>query len=470
MVVRRMSARRTWLLAVLAGFAVTAVTAAAPAGEGASTTSAAIGETRPCNVSTATRIPQPTAAHLAAAGLSRLPVAPVRKRVDLVAARFSNSTRVTNPLFPISKLQSAILNGRVSSEAFRVETTLLPDTRIIEWSAGQCVKTLVSQYVAYLGGRIEEVALDFYAQADDGSVWYFGEDVYNYEHGVIADTSGTWLAGKEGPAAMIMPAAPRAGDVNRPENIPGLVFEEVAVKKVGKTVAGPRGPVQGAMVGRELHDDGSFSHKTFATGYGEVFTAHEGDVEALALAVPTDALGGPPPAELRTVLAGSNSIFDAAAARRWRMASTDLEKITTAWNAHRARGMPPRLIGPAHRALNDLTRAIRARSARRTRHAALDLAQATLDLQLSYRPPAEIDLARFELWTRRVLIDASARDLPAVRGDVATLEWIRDRVVVRLDSIAVTRIDAHLEELRADVADRKLSALAKTARELLKIV
>ena len=50
------------------------------------------------------------------------------------------------------------------------------------------MRTLVSQYVAYLGGRIQEVALDFYAQADDGSVWYFGEDVYNYEKGAVADT------------------------------------------------------------------------------------------------------------------------------------------------------------------------------------------------------------------------------------------------------------------------------------------
>lgn len=120
------------------------------------------------------------------------------KTSGLVAPRFSNSTRVTNPLFPISKLHSAILNGRVSGQAFRVETTLLPDTRVIEWSSGKCVRTLVSQYVAYLGGRIEGVALDFYAQTDDGSVWYFGEEVYNYDDGAIADTSGTWLAGKEG--------------------------------------------------------------------------------------------------------------------------------------------------------------------------------------------------------------------------------------------------------------------------------
>ncbi|MGI8861937.1 MAG: hypothetical protein ACR2GV_04340 [Gaiellaceae bacterium] len=272
------------------GVVVVCVLAAIGAGSAAVADSGTATAARPCASSAPTHIPQPTSRELAAAGLKGLPLAPKRKRVDLVAPRFSNSANVTNPLFPISKLHSAILNGKVSGKVFRVETTLLPDTRIIEWKNGKCVWTLVSQYVAYLDGRIEEVALDFYAQADDGSVWYFGEDVYNYAGGVVRDTSGTWLAGKEGPAAMIMPGAPKVGDVNRPENIPGLVFEEVAVKEISKTVAGPRGQVKGALVGRELHDDGTFSDKVFAPGYGEFFTAHEGDVEALALAVPTSAL------------------------------------------------------------------------------------------------------------------------------------------------------------------------------------
>jgi hypothetical protein len=80
--------------------------------------------------------------------------------------------------------------------------------------------TRIHQYVAYLGGRILEVALDWYAQADDGSVWYFGEDVFNYLDGMVADTHGTWLACKDGPPGMIMPAIPSPGQVYRPENIP----------------------------------------------------------------------------------------------------------------------------------------------------------------------------------------------------------------------------------------------------------
>ena len=116
---------------------------------------------------------------------------------------------VTNPLIPIGKLQSAVLNGTIDGKPFHTETTLLPYTRLFEWPAGHQVETLVSQYVAFLDGKIQEVALDYYAQADDGSVWYFGEDVLD------------------------------------------------------KTVTGPSGSLEGAMVGEELHADGKVSDKVF---------------------------------------------------------------------------------------------------------------------------------------------------------------------------------------------------------------
>ncbi|HEY9376281.1 MAG TPA: hypothetical protein VIQ02_04200 [Jiangellaceae bacterium] len=409
---------------------------------------------------------QPTAAQLEAGGLGDLPIADDQDRVDLVAPPFSDPTNVTNPLFPISELHSALLNGTVDDKPFRTETTLLPDTRVIEWSPGQCVKVLVSQYVAYLDGRIEEVALDFYAQADDGSVWYFGEDVFNYDGGAVADLSGTWLAGKEGPTAMIMPATPQVGDVHRPENIPGLVFEEVAVAEAGTMVDGPRGPVEGAIVGRELHDDGSFSDKVFAPGYGEFYSAHEGDVEALALAVPTDSLEGGVPADLDAMLSGTATVFDAARSKTWSDAASTVRTIAAAWATHRDSGVPPRLTEPTDRALAALDQAVQARDQLAVQHAALDVRLAVLDLQLQYRPPAEIDLARFDLWAQQVLVDVAADDLDATSGDVATLEWIRDRIVRTVDSVVVTNIDAALAELRTAVADEDLVAAAEAASSL----
>jgi hypothetical protein len=81
---------------------------------------------------------------------------------------------------------------------------------------------------------------------------------------VVADAHATWLAGKDGPPGMIMPANARTGQVYRPENIPGLVFEQVTVKCTCQRVPGPRGMVDGALVISELHMDGATEDKTFA--------------------------------------------------------------------------------------------------------------------------------------------------------------------------------------------------------------
>ncbi len=81
-----------------------------------------------------------------------------------------------------------------------------------------------------------------------------------------------------------------------------------------------------------------------------------------------------------------------------------------------------------------------------------------------------VDRARFDLWTRQVLVDAAAGDLSAVSGDVATLEWIRDRLVLGLDSVTLTRIDSSLEALRAHVADGELAGASRTATQLRGVV
>jgi hypothetical protein len=407
-------------------------------------------------------IPQPVV-------LDDLPTAPQGKRVDLATPSFSDPTSVTNPLFPASKQESVLMVGRVDGKPFRTEVTLLPDTRIIEWQ-GQQVETLVSQYTAYLDGRIHEVAYDFYAQADDGSVWYFGEDVFNFKEGYIADTHGTWIAGKDGPAAMIMPSDPKVGDVYRPENIPGFVFEEVTVKSTDKTIDGPLGPIVGGLVVEELHMDGTTEDKTFAPGYGEFYTAGGGDVEALALAVPTDAASGPTPAELQTLSSGAPAVFDAARSGNWDAASTTVEKMSAAWETYRT-GEVPRLIEPRMSdALGSLAEAVDARDATQAQQAAVDASQWSLDLQLRYRPPADIDRARFDLWAARLTLDAAAGDAAAVNGDLFTLDYIRDRILHTLDGAEATRVNSALEELQTAVDEEDLAAASDAAERLRDIL
>jgi hypothetical protein len=380
-------------------------------------------------------------------GCLDLPTAPESKRVDLGTPSFSNPTTVTNPLFPISRLFRVVLLGQVEGLPFRAETTLLPDTRTIDLD-GNPVETLVSQYAAFLDGRIHEIALDFYAQADDGAAWYFGEDVFNYEDGLIADTEGTWLAGRDGPAAMIMPANPKVGDVWRPENICELVFEEVTAKATGVTVDGPNGPVQGAIVVQELHMDGTFEDKTFAPGYGEFSTGAGSDLEAVALAVPTDALPGLPPKDLETLEGEAVAIFDAAQAEDWEAVSASVEEMSAAWDSFKEGEVPPMLGDQMDGALEELVAAVENQESADARQAAINVARASLDLQLRDRTAAETDLDLLDLWARQLVIDSEAGDRDGMIGDAATLRWIRDRIARDVNPAELRSIDARIADLR----------------------
>lgn len=398
-----------------------------------------------------------------------LPIAPEGDRVDRATPVFSNPGTIDNPLFPISALESALLMGTVDDLPFRVEVTLLPDTKPIEWN-GQTVDTLVSQYTAYLDGRIMEVALDWYAQADDGSVWYFGEDVFNYEDGVVVDTHGTWIAGADRPAGMIMPADPRVGDVYRPENLPGAVFEEVTVTATAVTVDGPLGPIDNAIVVTELHDDGTLEDKTFAPGYGEFLTDSDGDVEALALAVPHDALAAPVPGELEALAAGAAEIGAAADSGAWEDAAGILATMNAAWTTYGATQIPPWLDAQMNDAIAGLGEGIDAVDADGTRQAALDVRQAALDLELRYLPVPQVDVARFDLWTQQIAADAMAGDEPALAGDVATIEWVWDRIAHTLDTSTAGEIEERLTALRVAIDAGNLAAATAAAADLHTLV
>lgn len=391
--------------------------------------------------------------------------APTTERVDLRRPTFSRPTAITNPLFPIGRLRSALFLGHVGDKRFRTETTLLPGTTAVSWD-GQKIRVLLSQYVAYVGGRLAEVALDRYAQADDGSVWYLGEDVFDYRNGAVAITEGTWLAGREGPAAMIMPARPKPGDVFRTENVPGIVFEEVEVKRVGRTLAGPHGPVRGAIVADELHGDGTYDHKLFAPGYGEFRTGGGGDLEALALAVPADKLPGPMPAELRSLSIAATAILESARIHEWSTAAATLRRMRSAWRTLQTPTPPPLVAARLEKDLTALARAVGARSAARVAQAAIDVGQSALDLQLRYRPPAEVDAARFELWTQQLRVDAAKKNLGAVTGDVAVLEWIRDRIAQTLDVAGRREVGDRLHAVRAAADAKNLQSAADQAARL----
>jgi hypothetical protein len=393
--------------------------------------------------------------------------APDSDRVDLQRPSFTHPTSITNPLFPISTLESVVLLGKVDGKPFRSETTLLPRTATVDWD-GQRIEVALSQYVAYLDGRIQEIALDRYAQADDGSVWYLGEDVFDYVDGAIAVSEGTWLVGRDGPPAMIMPAHPRPGQVFRSENITGVVFEELRVRDVDVTVDGPSGKVPGAVTMDELHVDGvTVSGKTFAPGYGEFLTLDKPDVEALAVAHGTDRRLGPTPAPITHLVTAAWGFLEQIRLEDWEAAAHGAALVKADRGALQDATLPPLVLDQLDVAVHDLQRATIAKDPDASADAAIRVAQSALDLELLTRAPVAVDIERVHLHAQALRVAAAAGDKPGVNAEIAVLGWLADRVGGYLRAADQAELEGHLRELRlspnpADTAARLAAWLRST--------
>ena len=148
--------------------------------------------------------------------------------------------------------------------------------------------------------------------------------------------------------------------------------------------------------------------------------------------------------------------------------------MTEAWEAHQVNvdlgSLFPLLDIQMARSLASLTSAIEQQNPAATRDAAFDVAVATLDFQLPYRPRVEIDLDRFDIWTRRVITDSTTANPGHVAGDVTILEFIWQRIAHKVDASTATDITALLGDLRSAADGEDLEASAGTAGKLLNIL
>lgn len=398
--------------------------------------------------------------------------APADQRVDLYTPTFSSPTTITNPFYPVSSTKSNVYIGTVGGKPFRSEGTLLPTTRIIHDVYGNDVETLEFQYVAFSDGRLEEAALDWFGQDDLGAVWYFGEDVGDYnEDGRKFTTEGTWLTGRDGNVAMIMPADPKIGDVFRSEDAAPAAFEEITI--VGATAGrqGPSGMVD-TLDGIELKIDGGSEVKLFAPGYGEFSTGTE-DVEPLALSITTDQLTTPPPSELDRLATTTAAAFRAAAARDWPAATTALTAADSAATALVGRGgHPPLLVSELTTRIAALRAAITAKEPTDAGQQAIALARVTFDFRLRHRPIAEVDALRLDLWLAQVELDgqAGADGAGDIRGDTATLEFMWQRIRHTFDGAGVAAVEAKLTALRSAADASDTATAVATAGQLRTLI
>jgi hypothetical protein len=151
-------------------------------------------------------------------------------------ARFSS--RVDHPLVPLATVQRTVLAG-IERDPDTGRTTEL---RVVSRSLGRTtlvagVRVSVVEVKDYENGELHERTHDYFAQHDDGSVWYFGERVNDIEDGQVVGHGGQWLAGQDGAQpGLFMPARPKLGDVFEQERAPGVAEDRSRVIATGLTI------------------------------------------------------------------------------------------------------------------------------------------------------------------------------------------------------------------------------------------
>ena len=183
--------------------------------------------------------------------------------------QFSHPREITNPWLPLASVKQNILEGKEGGKALRVERTARPDLRKVFKAGRQTVETLAVEDREFEDGQLAEVTLDYFAQGDDGAVYYLGEDVDEYKEGKVVGHGGAWLYGKDAKSpGILMPTSPKIGDKFKAEDVPGITTEDDEVVSDSETVTVPAGTYRNCLKVKELLSDGKTEYKYYARGVG----------------------------------------------------------------------------------------------------------------------------------------------------------------------------------------------------------
>jgi len=127
---------------------------------------------------------------------------------DFGSASFTDPLTIDNPYFPLVPGKTFVYEPRPNEDNVVNTITVTNGIKIILG-----VECRVVYDVETVNGIVTEETYDWYAQDDDGNVWYFGEDTTAYlEDGTISK-EGSWEAGEEDGAlpGYLMLAKPSPG-------------------------------------------------------------------------------------------------------------------------------------------------------------------------------------------------------------------------------------------------------------------
>jgi hypothetical protein len=185
---------------------------------------------------------------------------------------FSHPTTIDNRYLPLTANRRCEWRGTADDGTReRTVTTVLDRTRRFTVDGHQ-VDAAIIRDDAYEDGKLVERTRDYYAQGDDGTVYYLGEQVSNIRRGKVVNHSGSWLYGRDTDVpGVAMPAQPKVGDQYRFEDVPGVTMESNRVEETGlrERVAGQL-LTDIIRIQEFIQPEGEIEHKLYAPGVGLV--------------------------------------------------------------------------------------------------------------------------------------------------------------------------------------------------------
>ena len=194
-----------------------------------------------------------------------------RGRTTVEPADFQ--AEVDNLFWPLASVKTAVFEGEERDPetgeviAIRVESAVLPDAYEVLG-----IEVTVVEVKEYEDGELVESTLDYYAQHRDGTVYYFGERVDDYEGDRIVGHSGQWLAGEgKNEPGLFMPAGPALGQTFEQERAPGIAEDRSTVIGVDEAVTTAAGSFEGCIRTEDVNPlDNTTENKVYCEGVGLV--------------------------------------------------------------------------------------------------------------------------------------------------------------------------------------------------------
>ncbi|HLZ36896.1 MAG TPA: hypothetical protein VKP64_03870 [Mycobacteriales bacterium] len=186
---------------------------------------------------------------------------------------FSNPTTIDNTWFPLRPGTQYIYEGQTVEDGertpHRVVFTVTDLTKVVDG-----VRSVVVWDRDYTAGVLTEAELAFFAQADDGNVWHFGQYPEEYEDGKVVGAPA-WISGVQGAQAGItIKADPKPGSPSYSQGWGPEVdwTDRARVHQVGQRTCVRAGCYDNVLVTDETsrEEPNAHQYKYYAPGVGNV--------------------------------------------------------------------------------------------------------------------------------------------------------------------------------------------------------